>query len=159
MAATPTRTSTDSRSASRAIRDWRTGMSSASNAAVRESSAQPEGRERAASPDAQPPAARTRRLPAAPVVLRGPGRTIGVPLIAIALFLLVWSRLSANIETSLGHIPGPSAVWQQARALWADHQAERAKAAAFYERQRARNAARVAEDPSTRSEEHTSELQ
>jgi nitrate/nitrite transport system permease protein len=40
-------------------------------------------------------------------------------------------------------------VWQQAQALWGDHVAERAKAAAFYERQKARNAARLAEDPNT----------
>jgi nitrate/nitrite transport system permease protein len=86
-------------------------------------------------------------MPAAPIMLRALWRTVGVPLVAIALFLLVWSRLSANIETSLGHIPGPSAVWQQAQALWADHRAERVKAAAFYERQRVRNAARLAEDP------------
>ena len=89
----------------------------------------------------------TRRLPAARVVLRAAWRTAGAPLVAIALFLLVWSRVSANIETSLGHIPGPAAVWHQAQALWADHQAERAKADAFYERQRVRNEARLAEDP------------
>ena len=31
-------------------------------------------------------------------------------------------------------------MWQQTQALWADHKAERAKAAAFYERQAKRNA-------------------
>jgi nitrate/nitrite transport system permease protein len=35
---------------------------------------------------------------------------------------------------------------EQARALWADHVAERAKATAFYERQKARTAARLKED-------------
>jgi nitrate/nitrite transport system permease protein len=74
-------------------------------------------------------------------------QTLGVPLVAIGLFLLFWSRVSAGIETSLGQIPGPLAVLSQARALWADHLAERAKAHAFYERQRARNEARLAEDP------------
>jgi nitrate/nitrite transport system permease protein len=74
-------------------------------------------------------------------------RTVGVPVVAIAIFLLVWSRVSAGIQTSLGQIPGPIAVWEQAQALWGDHLAERAKAAAFYERQKVRNAARLAEDP------------
>src|SRR5262245_32466393 len=76
-------------------------------------------------------------------------RTLGIPLLAVAVFLLAWSRLSAGIQTSLGQIPGPMAVIEQARALWADHLAERAKAAAFYERQKVRNAARLAEDPNT----------
>ena len=95
-----------------------------------------------------PQPTRIGRLPAAPIVLGALWRAVGVPALAIALFLLVWSRLSANIETSLGHIPGPAAVWHQAQALWADHRAERAKAEAFYERQRVRNAARLAQDSS-----------
>jgi nitrate/nitrite transport system permease protein len=39
------------------------------------------------------------------------------------------------------------AVWQQAGALWADHAAERARAAAFHDRQAQRNAALLARDP------------
>ena len=74
-------------------------------------------------------------------------RQVGIPAVSIALFLLLWGRLSANVETSLGQIPGPTAVWQQAQTLWADHLAERARAAAFYERQTARNAAARAADP------------
>ena len=72
----------------------------------------------------------------------------GVPLLAIAIFLFAWSRVSATIETSLGHIPGPTAVWAQTQALWADHKAERGKAAAFHERQAKRNEARRQADPS-----------
>jgi nitrate/nitrite transport system permease protein len=72
---------------------------------------------------------------------------LGVPVLAILVFLFAWSRLSAGIETSLGQIPGPVAVWQQSRALWADHAAERAKAAVFYERQAQLNAERLAADP------------
>jgi nitrate/nitrite transport system permease protein len=74
------------------------------------------------------------------------GRHLGVPTVAILLFLFLWSRISAGIETTLGQIPGPVAVWQQAGALWADHIAERARAAAFYERQARRNAAIRAAD-------------
>jgi nitrate/nitrite transport system permease protein len=72
---------------------------------------------------------------------------LGVPVLAMMVFLFLWSRLSAGIETSLGQIPGPTAVLQQAKSLWGDHQAERAKAAAFYERQEKRNAEKLASDP------------
>ena len=72
---------------------------------------------------------------------------LGVPLVAIAVFLFAWSQASRNIETSLGQIPGPFAVWQQTLALWADHKAERVKAEAFYERQAKRNAEKLAADP------------
>jgi nitrate/nitrite transport system permease protein len=81
------------------------------------------------------------------VLLRTLWHTVGIPAVALAIFLLLWSRLSAGIETSLGRIPGPVAVWQQAQVLWADHLAERAKATAFHERQKVRNAAKLAEDP------------
>lgn len=74
---------------------------------------------------------------------------LGAPLIAIAAFLLVWSQVSSGIQTSLGQIPGPAAVWQQTKALWADHLVQREKATAFYERQEKRNAEKLAEDPAT----------
>src|SRR5690606_21025776 len=74
-------------------------------------------------------------------------RLLGVPALAIVLFLFLWGRVAASIETSLGQIPGPTAVWEQARALWADHKAGRERAAAFYERQARRNAERLAADP------------
>jgi len=79
------------------------------------------------------------------------GRTlvmsIGVPLIAIVLFLGVWSAVASRIQTSLGAVPGPVAVLEQAKGLWDAHLAERERAAAFYERQEKRNAERLAEDP------------
>ena len=74
-------------------------------------------------------------------------RLLGVPLLAIGVFLFLWSRISAGIETSLGQIPGPTAVIAQAGELWDDHKAERRKAVAFYERQAVRNAERQAEEP------------
>jgi nitrate/nitrite transport system permease protein len=70
-----------------------------------------------------------------------------VPMIAVALFLFLWSQSSSRIVTSLGQIPGPKAVWTQVGTLWADHKAERAKQAVFYQRQAARNAQLLAEDP------------
>ena len=71
----------------------------------------------------------------------------GVPLVAVIVFLLLWSQMSSRIVTSLGTIPGPAAVWNQVGVLWADHKAEREKKAAFHERQVKRNAERLAEDP------------
>ena len=122
-------------------------MSSASSAAaVQEPAVATVAPAPAVVPEAQPE--RVRRLPPAHVLAGILWRTVGVPVVAIAIFLLVWSRVSAGIQTSLGQIPGPVAVWQQAQSLWADHVAERAKATAFHERQKVRNAARLAEDPS-----------
>jgi nitrate/nitrite transport system permease protein len=72
---------------------------------------------------------------------------LGAPLVAITAFLLVWSQVSSGIQTSLGQIPGPAAVWQQTKALWADHLVQREKATAFYDRQEKRNAEKLAEDP------------
>jgi nitrate/nitrite transport system permease protein len=77
-------------------------------------------------------------------------KQVCVPLVAILIFLMLWSRLSAGVQTSLGQIPGPMAVLTQAQSLWADHRAERAKAAAFYERQEKRNAERLTRDPSAK---------
>jgi nitrate/nitrite transport system permease protein len=74
-------------------------------------------------------------------------RHLLIPTLAVLAFLFVWSRVSAGIETTLGLIPGPAAVWQQGRALWVDHVAERARAAAFYDRQAARNAEILAANP------------
>jgi nitrate/nitrite transport system permease protein len=75
-------------------------------------------------------------------------RELGVPALAIALFVLVWAQLAARVDTSLGGIPGPSAVWQEAKTLYAEHKAERARRVEFYERQAERNAALLADNPS-----------
>jgi len=74
-------------------------------------------------------------------------RVVGLPLLGMAVFLLLWSTAAQNIDTSLGKFPGPQAVWQQFGALAEEHQLAREKEEAFYERQEKRNAARVAEDP------------
>ena len=84
----------------------------------------------------------------AKAALKSVWNNVGIPVVAITIFLIAWSRLSAGIETSLGRIPGPMAVLTQTQALWSDHLAEREKRAAFYERQKVRDAARLAEDPS-----------
>ncbi len=71
-------------------------------------------------------------------------RVLLVPLIGIGIFLAAWGVLAPKVHTSLGAIPGPVEVAQQAGGLWQDHLAEREKADAFYERQDERNAKLVA---------------
>lgn len=74
-------------------------------------------------------------------------RLLGVPMLAFAVFLGLWSQMASQVETSLGKIPGPVAVYEEAISLWEDHQIQREKQNAFYERQEKRNAAKLAEDP------------
>jgi len=72
--------------------------------------------------------------------------TLGVPLLAIALFLGLWAASAARVQTSLGTVPGPVQVFVQAKALLEDHLLERSKQAEFYQRQAERNAKLLAED-------------
>jgi nitrate/nitrite transport system permease protein len=57
-----------------------------------------------------------------------------IPLAAILLFLFLWSAGARQVQTSLGELPGPVHVWEQAQVLYQEHQAEREREAAFYER-------------------------
>ena len=61
-------------------------------------------------------------------------RSIGVPLVSIAIFLLLWSSLAASVQTSIGSVPGPAEVWTEAKGLVAEHRAERLKEVEFHER-------------------------
>ncbi|PKM30657.1 MAG: nitrate ABC transporter permease [Gammaproteobacteria bacterium HGW-Gammaproteobacteria-11] len=72
---------------------------------------------------------------------------LGLPLIAIGLFLLLWAGAAAQINTSLGVLPGPVQVWEQAGNLLEDHQRERAREAAFMQRQEERNARLLEANP------------
>ncbi len=72
---------------------------------------------------------------------------LGVPIIATIIFLGLWSVTAAQIETSLGSVPGPVKVWEQARVLYAEHRSERDKASAFYDRQEKRNTERLLIEP------------
>ncbi len=67
-----------------------------------------------------------------------------VPLIGITLFIAAWAYYAPQVKTSLGAIPGPAQVIEQAGNLYDDHVAERERQAAFYERQDARNAKLIA---------------
>jgi nitrate/nitrite transport system permease protein len=74
-------------------------------------------------------------------------RLIGLPFIAIAVFLGIWSGLASQVNTSLGQLPGPVAVWDQATNLLDEHYAEREKEAAFIERQQERNRKKLEQNP------------
>jgi nitrate/nitrite transport system permease protein len=66
--------------------------------------------------------------------LRELARNLGAPVLALALFVAGWSLAAAHLETSIGRLPGPGQVLAAARALAAEHSAERARAAEFAER-------------------------
>ncbi len=72
---------------------------------------------------------------------------VGLPVIAIVIFLGLWAGAASQINTSLGQLPGPVQVWAQASNLIDEHNAERQKEAAFYKRQEKRNARKLEEDP------------
>jgi nitrate/nitrite transport system permease protein len=61
--------------------------------------------------------------------------SVGVPILAVIIFLSGWSAVAARVKVSFGSLPGPLAVWVEAKNLWADHQAERLKEREFYQRQ------------------------
>lgn len=71
-------------------------------------------------------------------------RLLGVPLLAISLFLIAWGTLAPKVQTSLGAVPGPVEVWQQVGSLNADARRETEKETAFYVRQDERNAEHIA---------------
>lgn len=70
-----------------------------------------------------------------------------LPIAGLLLLLVVWSIGAKQVVTSLGTLPGPAEVWDQAGLLLVEHREERAKAEAFYTRQDERNATKLAEDP------------
>ncbi len=74
-------------------------------------------------------------------------KSTGIPLLAVSVFLMLWSVLAAQVQTSLGVLPGPAKVWEQMLVLVDEHKAERKKEVAFYERQEKRNAAKLAKNP------------
>jgi nitrate/nitrite transport system permease protein len=74
--------------------------------------------------------------------------TLAVPVLAMLVFLALWAGIAPRIQTSLGALPGPAQVAEQAQGLWQAHREERERARTFLERQERRNAERAAEDPS-----------
>ena len=72
---------------------------------------------------------------------------LGLPIIAVAVFLLMWGGMATQVNTSLGQLPGPTQVWQQATTLYDEHVEEREKELAFNERQELRNAKKLEKNP------------
>jgi nitrate/nitrite transport system permease protein len=54
-----------------------------------------------------------------------------VPMLAICGFLLLWATLAPQVQTSLGAVPGPAQVWEEAVNLHEDAQAKAASKAEF----------------------------
>ena len=74
-------------------------------------------------------------------------RQLFLPVTAICVFLALWAIVASQIQTSLGQLPGPAQVWNQSMTLLDEHNEERTKEAAFYERQEKRNAKKLAANP------------
>jgi len=72
---------------------------------------------------------------------------MGIPIIAFMIFLGIWSFSASQVNTSLGAIPGPTAVWEEVGGLVKAHVAEREKEAEFFERQKAKNEKLLTENP------------
>lgn len=77
-------------------------------------------------------------------------RSVGVPVVGVLTFLFLWHLLAPKVVTSLGAVPGPIQVFQQFSALVDEHNIEKQKEIAFYERQEKRNAKKLAKDPNAK---------
>ncbi len=71
---------------------------------------------------------------------------IGLPVIAIVVFLLLWAGGATQIKTSLGQLPGPGETWVAAQGLLVEHDEERAREKTFNEQQDMRNQASLAQN-------------
>jgi len=60
--------------------------------------------------------------------------SIAIPVIALGMFLLLWSVGASQVKTSLGVLPGPLKVFEQTQALYQEHVTERRKQEQFYQR-------------------------
>jgi len=74
-------------------------------------------------------------------------KSVVYPLLGIVAFCLLWSLAASRIDTSLGQFPGPTQVYSQAIVLVDEHQAERVKETAFYQRQEKRNVKKLEKNP------------
>jgi nitrate/nitrite transport system permease protein len=72
-------------------------------------------------------------------------RLAGVPVLSIAVFLTLWGTFAPMVQTSLGSIPGPAAVWAEVVNLHQDAVEKSAKEAAFYVQLDERNAQMIAD--------------
>jgi len=74
-------------------------------------------------------------------------RGIVLPTIGIVVFLLLWHLVAHTIQTSLGKLPGPVEVGEQASNLYREYLAERIREAEYYLQQEAGRAEFLAQNP------------
>ena len=79
--------------------------------------------------------------------LQGAIRALSMPVLGVLVFLLLWQMAAQNVTTSLGSLPGPAGVWEQAGNLWEGHLEEQRRAAEFIEMQKERNAQILERNP------------
>ncbi|HVU22701.1 MAG TPA: ABC transporter permease [Opitutus sp.] len=72
---------------------------------------------------------------------------LGLPAVAMAVFLGLWSAAASHIKVSFGSLPGPRAVAAEVGNIWQDYRDERAKEHAFHERQAQRKVEFLAQHP------------
>ena len=70
-------------------------------------------------------------------------RLLGVPLLAIVAFLALWGTLAPTVQTSLGAVPGPAQVWEEAVNLHEDAQAKAESRIKFQEQVATLNERRI----------------
>lgn len=74
-------------------------------------------------------------------------RQLGMPVLGIAIFLAIWQTGASHVQTTLGQLPGPTQVWNEARGLHQEYLMDQEKEVAFYERQQARAEKMLARNP------------
>jgi nitrate/nitrite transport system permease protein len=82
-----------------------------------------------------------------PVWMQEAIKAVMLPVAGILFFLLIWGTVAQNIDTSLGKFPGPTQAFEQFQSLMTEHNNERKKEVAFYQRQENRNLERLAQNP------------
>lgn len=78
-------------------------------------------------------------------------RGLGLPLLGIAVFLMVWQGGAPHVSTTLGQLPGPAQVWTEAKGLHGEYLADREREVAFYQRQEQRIAKMLARNPDAKA--------
>ncbi|MGF1530823.1 MAG: ABC transporter permease [Puniceicoccaceae bacterium] len=72
---------------------------------------------------------------------------LGLPFLALIVFLGLWSQFLAGLDVGFAAMPGPSEVWASAGSLLDDHKAERQREKDFYSRQDDRRARHLEKSP------------
>ena len=72
-------------------------------------------------------------------------RLLAVPILAICAFLVLWGTLAPKVQTSLGAVPGPAQVWEEAVNLHEDAVAKSQSKAEFEAKVAELNERRIAQ--------------